>query len=99
MLKKDIDPNIASEHMNKITRTIETWESCSLRERITWNPCNCHPNDVMREYGPTLKNAVSYVSQQKAAFTKWMKKRGYVRIDRIMIDLNKNTRTRDRNNT
>lgn len=67
----------------KITRIVEIWETRNgLKERITWNPCNCHPNDVMREYGPKFKKTVSYGNQNKSSFTKWLKKRGCVRLDR-----------------
>ncbi len=71
-------------------RITEIWVSKngSTKERITWNPCNCHPNDVMREYGNNFKKAVSYVSQNKSAFTKWMKKRNMERISREVKLLN-----------
>lgn len=72
----------------KITRIVEIWETRGgFKERITWNPCNCHPNDVMREYGPKFKKAVSYGNQNKAAFTKWLKERGHVRLDRKVMVL------------
>jgi len=70
----------------KVTRVIELWETAGgFKERITWNPCNCHPNDVMREFGNNFKKAVSYTNQNKSAFTKWMKERGHKRLSRSVV--------------
>ena len=74
--------------MKPVTRTIEIWETKGgFKERITWNPCNCHPNNVMREFGPRFKKAVCYVGQNKSTFTKRLKSRGYVRISREVVKL------------
>jgi hypothetical protein len=71
-------------------KIIEMWETRGgFKERITWNPCNCHPNDVMREYGngKKLNKAVCYAGQNKSVFTKWMLSRGHKRLSREVIKL------------
>lgn len=64
--------------MNKI---IEIWEHKIWgRVRLTYNPCHCHPNDLMKESGKNLKKAVTYTSVNKSSITKRYRRLGYVRL-------------------
>ena len=71
-----------------MNRVVEIWsDKLNNLNRITWNPCNCCPNSVMKEYGPKFKKAVSYIKQNKSAFTKYMIKNGWKRLERKVISL------------
>lgn len=74
----------------KITRIVEMWETrAGFKERITWNPCNYHPNDVMLEFGngKKINRSVCYLEQNKSAFTKWLKSRGHIRLSREIVGI------------
>lgn len=48
---------------------------------ITWNPCGCHPNDVIKTWGKKWGETVSYLNNSKRAHTKSLFKRGWERLD------------------
>jgi hypothetical protein len=65
-----------------MNRVVEIWERREIQVRLTWNPCNCHPTDLMKEYDRKFKKAVTYTNQNKSSWTKKMKKEGWKRLSR-----------------
>jgi hypothetical protein len=47
---------------------------------VEWNPCGCCPNDVMMTWGNGFYDAVSYGSENKSAWTKRLKRKGWERL-------------------
>jgi hypothetical protein len=52
---------------------------------VEWNPCRCHPRDVLVIWGRGMKNCGSYINQNKSTFTKWLKGRGWTRTERVIV--------------
>lgn len=46
---------------------------------VQWNPCGCHPEDIMIE--EDKKTVYCWIYQNKSVVTKILKKRGWERID------------------
>jgi len=69
-----------------MNRVKEIWlDKSNKKILVEWNPCNCHPNDLLMVWGRGFRQAATYPNQNKSVWTKRLMKRGWKRISREVI--------------